>query len=213
MGQDVERKPGRPKNPVSREQLLAAARAVFAESGFSGASMKAIAEHAGIRKASLFHHFESKEALYLEMFSTITADLSQLVLDADLANGDFSERLENLASLVTSYLGTHPFVARLAMRELVDAGPFAGGAGRPQVELAFKVVVAFLRKGMKDKEIPEQDPRQLATSIIGTHLFHFAASEITGSLFRGGLFSKKNVAERQDAVTMQVRQLCGLRAP
>jgi TetR/AcrR family transcriptional regulator len=172
--------------------------------------MNAIAERAGIRKASLFHHFDSKQALYLEMFSKITADLSQLVVDADLGAGDFATRLDHLSGLVTRYLGTHPQVARLAMRELVDAGPFAGGVGRLQVELALKVVVAFLRGGMKDKVVAEQDPRQLAISIAGLHLFHFAASELTGTLFDEELNSDEGIAQRSAAVSLQVRRMCGL---
>jgi AcrR family transcriptional regulator len=210
MARDSQRKAGRPRNPVSREDLLSAARAAFAESGFSGASMNGIAERAGIRKASLFHHFDSKESLYLEMLSSITADLSQLVINADLAVGDFETRLDQLSALVTGYLGQHPHVARLAMRELVDAGPFAGGTGRAQVELALKVVVAFLAGGMKQEIIPKQDARQLAISITGIHLFHFAASEFNGTLFDSSLFSEESVKERTLAVTQQVRRICGL---
>jgi hypothetical protein len=96
------------------------------------------------------------------------------------------------------------------MRELVDEGPFAGGAGRPQVELALKVVVAFLRSGLSAKAIAEQDPRQLAISIIGLHLFHFATTKFTGTLFDEEPFSAEGIEQRTLAVSLQVRRLCGL---
>jgi len=210
MASEAPRKAGRPRNPVSRDALLAVARTAFAESGYAGASMNDIAGRAGIRKASLFHHFRSKEALYLEMFSLITQDLSRLVVEANLSEGGFVQRLDRLGSLVTHYFGDHPHVARLAMRELVDGGPFAGGAGRAQVEMALRVVVAFLRSGIEEGVIADQDPRQLAITITGLHLFHFAASDLTGSLFGGKPFAAETVAERNEAVRDQVRRLCGV---
>jgi len=46
--------------------LLVAAREVFTEKGFSGATMREIAERAGLTQAMLYRHFGSKEALFVE---------------------------------------------------------------------------------------------------------------------------------------------------
>ncbi len=194
---------------MAREQLLQVARTAFAESGYSGATMSDIAARAGIRKASLFHHFRSKEALYLEMLSAITEDLVRLVVAADLGSGDFLERLDRLGELVVRYLGGHPRTARLAMRELVDGGPFWAGTGRHQVERAMRAVARFLAAGMAEGAIAEQDPRQLAVSIIGVHLFPFAASEVTQGLFENDVHAAAAIDARAEAVVAQVRRLCG----
>ena len=63
MGRGGKRGPGRPKNPVSKATLLQAAGMAFAERGYAGASMADIASRAGIQKASLFHHFPTKDLL------------------------------------------------------------------------------------------------------------------------------------------------------
>jgi TetR/AcrR family transcriptional regulator len=206
------RRAGRPRNPVSRDHLIAVARAAFAEAGYSGASMSDIAARAGIRKASLFHHFRSKEALYLEMLAAITRDLADLLVAADLSTGAFLDRLDRLGVLVVRYLGSHGRAARLAMRELVDGGPFSAGPGRARVDLATRAVAAFLRSGMEEGAIAEQDPRQLAVSIIGLHLFHFAAADVTGALFADEVCSPAAVEARAEAVLAQVRRLCGARS-
>ncbi len=46
-----------------RAEILRAARAVFAEAGYRGATMAAIAARAGVTHAGLLYHFASKEAL------------------------------------------------------------------------------------------------------------------------------------------------------
>ncbi|WP_220453091.1 TetR/AcrR family transcriptional regulator [Clavibacter phaseoli] len=46
-----------------RVEILAAARAVFAEAGYRGATMAAVAARAGVTHAGLLYHFAAKEAL------------------------------------------------------------------------------------------------------------------------------------------------------
>lgn len=48
----------------TREQLLTAARAAFAERGYDGATVRHIAERAGVDAAMVNHWFGSKEALF-----------------------------------------------------------------------------------------------------------------------------------------------------
>jgi len=49
----------------TRRRLLAAARTVFAERGFYGASLDAVAEEAGLTKGAVYSRFESKADLFL----------------------------------------------------------------------------------------------------------------------------------------------------
>jgi AcrR family transcriptional regulator len=53
--------------PATRRRILAAAGALFAERGFRGATMRAIAQRAGVNLASAHYHFGSKQDLYLEV--------------------------------------------------------------------------------------------------------------------------------------------------
>ena len=60
------RRPGRPRGSGgadTRERILAAAAALFAETGYRGTSMVAVAEAAGLSQTGLLHHFPSKELL------------------------------------------------------------------------------------------------------------------------------------------------------
>ncbi|HBE91853.1 MAG TPA: TetR/AcrR family transcriptional regulator, partial [Gammaproteobacteria bacterium] len=50
--------------PPGETAILDAATRLFAERGFDGVSMRQVSEAAGVSKANIYHHFESKEALY-----------------------------------------------------------------------------------------------------------------------------------------------------
>jgi AcrR family transcriptional regulator len=55
----------RPGNQDTREAILAAARQAFAERGYDGASIRAIATGAGVDPALVHHYFGSKDKLFL----------------------------------------------------------------------------------------------------------------------------------------------------
>jgi AcrR family transcriptional regulator len=72
---------------MSREYILESAAQVFRQKGFHGASMADIAEVVQLQKASLYHHFGSKQEILLELLNRAldmaTAQMGE-VLDQDL---------------------------------------------------------------------------------------------------------------------------------
>ncbi len=204
-----KRRPGRPRNPIARETLIALALQAFAEGGYAGASMAQIAQSAGLRKASLFHHFPTKEALYLEMLAGIAADLAALVDEARLNQGPFLERLDRLSALATDFLGERPGTAQVLLRELIDGGPFYDGPGSSAINATLDGVAAFLQSGMLQGELPFQDPHHLALTIASVHLSYFSVPKVCGELLEADIFSEATIASRRDAVIQQVRLLCG----
>ncbi|MBB4778400.1 TetR/AcrR family transcriptional regulator [Actinomadura livida] len=63
----MSRGPGRRPGPTeTREKILAEARALFAEKGYDGASLRAIARAAGVDPALVHHFFGNKEGVFVE---------------------------------------------------------------------------------------------------------------------------------------------------
>ena len=58
-----------------REELLAIAAQLFAERGFKNTTVRDIADAAGILSGSLYHHFDSKEAMVDELLDSFQTDL------------------------------------------------------------------------------------------------------------------------------------------
>lgn len=69
----MARKPGRTRE-ATRAAIIEAAEQVFAEKGFAGASMSAIAKEAQVTKSLIHYHFSSKEALWQEIKETRFAE-------------------------------------------------------------------------------------------------------------------------------------------
>jgi AcrR family transcriptional regulator len=62
-------------HPTRREELLAIAARLFAERGYTFTTVRDIADAAGILSGSLYHHFDSKEAMVDELLDTFQTDL------------------------------------------------------------------------------------------------------------------------------------------
>ena len=207
---DQKRRPGRPRNPIARETLLALALEAFSQRGYAGTSMASVARSAGLRKASLFHHFASKDALYLEVLAGIAADLGALVADVRLVRGPFPERLDRLGELATDFFGSHPGAAQLLLRELLNEGPFMEGQGKQLIHATLDGIAAFMQSGMLEDEIPFQDPHHLALTIASLHITYFSVPKVCGELLEDDVYEAEAVQARKRAVLEQVRRMAGL---
>jgi AcrR family transcriptional regulator len=67
------------ETPRTRERILEAALALFAEKGYDATSMREIAEHLGITKAALYYHFDSKASIVRAMLADTERRVAGLV--------------------------------------------------------------------------------------------------------------------------------------
>jgi AcrR family transcriptional regulator len=73
--------------------LLAAARELFAESGFAATGREQIAELAGVTRGALYHHFGSKELLFRAVVEQLEAELGEKIMMAAARSTDAAEQL------------------------------------------------------------------------------------------------------------------------
>lgn len=202
------RKPGRPAHPIARSELLARARVVFAEHGYAAASLSRIAEVTGLRKASLYHHFTSKEELYLAVLDELVDDLRRMIVDAGLEQGGFVERLDALGSLYVDYFAKNSDAAGLLMRELVNGGEYLQRRGGHAIENTLGIMAGFLQAGMDARVFFRQDPKQLALSILGAHLCYFAAAKLSSTFVGRDIYEADAICQRKAELIAHMRSLC-----
>jgi TetR/AcrR family transcriptional regulator len=166
------------------ERILAAAEKLFADSGFDAVSMNAVADLAGVSKANIFHHFNSKNALYLAVMRRACEHSRPLIDELENAADSFAEGLHRFAQAHLAHLLAHEQAARLIQREILH-----NDAQRSQ-ELAEQVfgdnfarLVAIMRNGQERGELcMDIDPGMVATLFIAANLFFFQAREVSRHL-------------------------------
>ena len=166
--------------PDAVERILAAAKDLFAESGFNAVSMTAIAVRAGVSKANVFHHFKSKNALYLEVLKTAFSQPGSQIDQLGRGSGTLAERLRDFSQSHLANILRDEKISRLIQRDLLENGAQRGKEFAEQVfGQNFAGLVAFLRTGQNQGELRKGiDPAMLATLLIGADVFFFQSREV-----------------------------------
>lgn len=72
----------------TRDKLLAVAKALFQCQGFKETTVSDIVSKAGTTKGALFHHFESKDALFREIWETLQIEMDEAARHAAVESFD-----------------------------------------------------------------------------------------------------------------------------
>ncbi len=160
----------RPRRPTGRrDAIVAAAARIFADRGYAAVGMRDVAEAVGVRGASLYHHFASKEEILYAICLTVTEEPNALNLPLLDAPGTPAQRL---AALVRAHLhhlhrrrtehvvGLHEMAALIPehravvdqhrryyqrrVRDVIAAGVVAGELSVPDPHLATFAVCDML---------------------------------------------------------------------
>ena len=118
-----------PDSKPGRERILEHARALFLERGYVDVSMREIAEAANLRKASIYHHFADKEALFTAIVMEEVVSSRARLAESIVGLTALPERLEELAFTHFSNPGLAP-ARRASSFALPSASSFCTAAHR-----------------------------------------------------------------------------------
>ncbi|MEW6313015.1 MAG: TetR/AcrR family transcriptional regulator [Pseudomonadota bacterium] len=166
------------------ERILAAAAQLFAQSGFDAVSINAIAELAGVSKANVFHHFSSKDDLYLAVLRAACTQSCAQLDQLESAQDSFAERLRHYASAHLDSIVRNAEISRLILREVQEGNPQRSKELAEQVFGAnFARLVAILRAGQARGELRDDlDPGMIATLMIAADIFFFQSRAVSRHL-------------------------------
>jgi TetR/AcrR family transcriptional regulator len=110
-----------PRKPKSRkEAILDCAEQHFADHGFQGASLSAIARECDVGNPGLLHHFPSKEVLYRVVLEKQATELMTRMRRRVKPAGSLQERLQAFVELQVEWMRARPTGFKLVTRELLD---------------------------------------------------------------------------------------------
>jgi AcrR family transcriptional regulator len=151
----------------TRERLLAAAQELIEEGGYSGASVAAIAERAGVAAGTLYRHFESKQELFVEVFRSVCAreERAMRAASAQMAADTAAERLEEVLGTFAERALRNPRLAWALIAEPVD--PMVDAERLAYRERYAEVIAEELRAGIAAGQFPEQNVELSAAALVG----------------------------------------------
>jgi TetR/AcrR family transcriptional regulator len=162
------------------QAILDAAVRLFSEHGFDGVSMRTVAREAGVSKSNIYHHFRSKEALYLAIMQSSAQSLSEMIESLAEGKGAIEGRLREFARAHLTHLFNNAMTVRLMIREL-----FSGTAEMQRVMVEqvvggiFERLITIFDKGQKAGLLrPGVDPGLCAFLILGSDLFYFQTNNL-----------------------------------
>lgn len=159
---------------------MTAAESLFSEQGYDAVSMSAIAERAGVSKANIFHHFNSKNSLYLAVLGNACEESRARIDLLEQADGSFVERLSQYAATHLQGILEHGQLTRLILRDVLENGPARGKELAEQVfGRNFAKLVEIIRDGQSRGELRKDvDPAMVAVMLIAANLYFFEAKDI-----------------------------------
>lgn len=159
-----------PQQQDTHDRLLATARRLFAERGYSGTSVRDITAAAGTNVGAVTYHFYSKQLLYMAVLQATVGPMWHM-MDFDAKRPiPALDRIEMMVRSFFRHIRTHPEMPSIMVRELASGREIAA----PIVQ-TFRKVLPVVRQvvveGQQDGSIRAGDPTFLVLSLIAQPVY------------------------------------------
>ena len=138
------------KRGTARERIFQAALEVFARKGYHRAIVDDIVRASGTSKGAVYHHFPTKEALFLALVDEFSSHLAAAVAAAIESRRGALAKVEGALRAALETFARHRELARILLLEAVSLGP-TYEAKRAKIHSRF----AALIKGYLDQAVVE----------------------------------------------------------
>lgn len=172
------------QSPDRRAEILAAATELFLAHGFAGTSMAALARAVGMQKASLYHHFASKQELFVacvtEGYEATVRRLDALRADASLGDAErIRATMEELyrINLETDVGRMAPLISEVAQELPSVAETFHGGF----ITRQYGIVRGMIEDGIARGSFDTVDPLGMQHLIFGPIITLSLSREMTAT--------------------------------
>jgi len=160
------------KGKESRKKLLEAAEACFTKYGFHASSVDMICKAAGMSKGAFYHHFTSKQELYLEMLDQWLKIIDRYIESARSDSKNVLELFRNIGEaklLFQEAAGKLPIFIELWVRASRDEElkKIMIGSYYKYLELFKSLIDEGINEGLIKKVNPDTVSRMVIAVAVG----------------------------------------------
>jgi AcrR family transcriptional regulator len=160
------------------QKILIAARAVFAEHGYSGTHVDEIAQRAGVNKATLYYQIGDKDTLYANVIHQVVGNVAQDIAHAVAKVDNPEEKLKAYIAFIADAVDKNPEIPPIMMREIASGGAHLPRVVVEDISSVLTILISILDEGKKKGIFMEAVPFLVHMMILGTILFYKGASPI-----------------------------------
>ncbi len=155
------------KKGAAREKILEAALTVFAQKGYHRAIVDDIVRASGTSKGAVYHHFPTKEALFLALVDEFASHLAHAAATAIAAEHGALRKVEGALRAALETFARHRQLARILLLEAVSLGP-TYEAKRAEVHRRFAdLIKGYLDEAAAEGSIPPLDTEVAMLAWLG----------------------------------------------
>lgn len=159
---DHSQAPGRPRDASIDREVVTALLELVKEMGVGAVTVDAIAERAGVSKASIYRRWDSKEAMLVDGLATLASD-SPIPTGDDILSS-LTQLLEQMNDFLNSRVGC-------ALPWLVGEVTAGTPLGRRYAESVVlprrEVVFDLIRQGVESGQLRPDLDVEIATDLVG----------------------------------------------
>lgn len=193
-----------------KERIIQAAAAEFLQKGSGGARMQVIADKAGINKALLHYHFQTKQRLYETVLRQQFSKLIDSLFEQLEKETDFDTWLQSLIRKYLREIMTAPGLSRFVLWELNS-----GAKVLPQLFkkcLADKghdpsFILTTINKRLQDEGLGNIDPVHFLLNLLALCIYPVIAKPILEQILGSGYFKAGDfIASREEEIFKLLKQ-------
>lgn len=155
------------RSAATRGALLAAARPLFAERGYTGVGTEEIVRAAGVTRGALYHQFADKRELFAAVFEQVEQEVTQRIAAGAMASGA-EDPLGAMEAGMEAFLEVcaKPEIERIV---LIDAPSVLGWERWREIgaQQGLGLVEGVLQTAIDAGALPPQPARPLAHVLMG----------------------------------------------
>jgi AcrR family transcriptional regulator len=152
---------------ATRTVLIATAKELFGERGYSGAGIEEIAKRAGVTTGALYHHFGNKRGLFRAVAISMEVELLERAIEVGNQLDDSWKGLRAgiAVTLEASLAGDYEQIIVRDARNVLGASEWRAIERQYSLGLLRDVIEAMMKNGLIAPGLPDMVSRML-TSVI-----------------------------------------------
>jgi len=166
--------PGR-RSELTKGALLGQAARLFAQHGYEGSSLDAIAKAARVNKAMISYHFGGKQGLYVAVLLDAIRRVSAVLAPARDESAPASERLRRFVRCLADGFAVAPEFPFIVLREEMSGGSRLDGPVLDEFIGFYELDRDILQAGIESGEFREVDAHAHHLAMIGSLVFFLAS--------------------------------------